>query len=112
MKFFDKIFGNDEADYLEQTYVNDKNIDKKIKIRVFNLESVDNVNEIANLVREGKTIALINIRPMKDKDFLGLKVIMNRLKKHADAMSGDIAGLNDDWVVMVPHIASIERKMV
>lgn len=109
MKIFDKIFGHDETDYLEQTYVDNKNVDRKIKIRIFNLENVDNVNEIVGLLRENKTIALINIKPMKDKDLLGLKVVMNRLKKHADAMSGDIAGLSEDWVVMVPNIASIER---
>jgi len=109
MRILDKIFGQDEADYLEQSYVDKKDIDKKIKIRIFNLENVDNVNEIVGLLRENKTIALINIKPMKDKDFLGLKVVMNRLKKHADAMSGDIAGLSEDWVVMVPYIASIER---
>ena len=108
MNILDKIFGQDEVDYLEQTY-QDKNIDRKVKIRIFNLESVDNINEIVCLLRENKTIALINIKPMKDKDFLGLKVVMNRLKKHADAMSVDIAGLSEDWVVMVPNIASIER---
>ncbi len=107
--FKNKVFGNDESDYLEQTFKDNRSSDKKIKIRIFNLESVDNVNEIAGLLRENKTIALINIKPMKDKDFLGLKVIMNRLKKHADAMSGDIAGLNEDWVVMVPYIATIEK---
>jgi SepF-like predicted cell division protein (DUF552 family) len=109
MRILDKIFGQDEADYLEQSYVDKKDIDKKIKIRIFNLENIETIDEITKMVREGKTIALINIKPLKDKDFLGLKVVMNRLKKHADAMSGDIAGLSEDWVVMVPYIASIER---
>jgi SepF-like predicted cell division protein (DUF552 family) len=109
MRILDKIFGQDEADYLEQSYVDKKDIDKKIKIRIFNLENIETIDEITKMVREGKTIALINIKPLKDKDFLGLKVVMNRLKKHADAMSGDIAGLSEDWVVMVPNIASIER---
>lgn len=107
--FKTKFFKEDEDVYLEQSFVDNKNNDKKIKIRIFNLENIDNANEISSLVREGKTIALINIKPMKDKDLLGLKVVMNRLKKSADAMSGDIAGLSEDWVVMTPHIATIER---
>jgi len=60
-------------------------------------------------LREGTTIALINIRPLKDKDIIELKRAVNKLKKTCDAIEGDIAGFGEDWIVVTPSFAQIYR---
>ena len=74
------------------------------------LEDFSDVKEILDEVRQGYTIALINIRPLKDKDLVELKRAINKLKKTADAVDGDIAGFGDDYIVVTPSIAQVYRN--
>jgi len=60
-------------------------------------------------IREGYTVALINIKPIKDKDIIELKRAINKLKKTCDAIEGDIAGFGEDWIVVTPSFAEIYR---
>ena len=60
-------------------------------------------------LREGYTIALINIKPLKDKDIVELKRVVNKLKKTCDAIEGDIAGFGEDWIVVTPSFAHVYR---
>jgi SepF-like predicted cell division protein (DUF552 family) len=61
-------------------------------------------------LREGSTIALINIRPLKEKDLVELKRAINKLKKTCDAIAGDIAGFGEDYIVATPEFASVFRS--
>jgi SepF-like predicted cell division protein (DUF552 family) len=63
-------------------------------------------------LREGYTIALVNIRPLRDRDLVELKRAINKLKKTCDAVDGDIAGFGDDWIAVVPAFASIHRDQI
>ena len=81
----------------------------KIVVRPFALEDFESVKEILDALREGHTVALINIRPLKDKDLVELKRAINKLKKTCDAIEGDIAGFGDDWIAAVPAFAHIHR---
>ena len=74
------------------------------------LETFEDIKGILDSLREGYTIALVNIRPLKDKDLVELKRAVNKLKKTTDAIEGDIAGFGDDWVVVTPSFASIYRN--
>ena len=61
-------------------------------------------------IREGYTIALINIRPIKEKDLVELKRAVAKLKKTAEAIEGDIAGFGEDWIVVTPNFAQVHRE--
>jgi len=61
-------------------------------------------------MREGNTICLINIRNLREKDIVELKRAINKLKKTADAMDGDIAGFSEDFIVIAPSFAEIYRS--
>ena len=65
-----------------------KDIGKKAKILVkpFVIESFDDIKEALDSLREGYTIALVNIKPLKDKDIVELKRAVNKLKKTCDAI--------------------------
>ncbi|MBI4140321.1 cell division protein SepF [Candidatus Woesearchaeota archaeon] len=82
----------------------------KILIRPFMLEAFDDTKQILDALREGTTIALVNIKPLKDKDIVELKRAVNKMKKTTDAVNGEIAGFGEDWVVVTPAFASIYRS--
>lgn len=81
----------------------------KIIVRPFTIEDFSDIKPILDSLREGYTIALINIKPLKDKDLIELKRAVNKLKKTTDAIEGDIAGFGEDWIVVVPSFAHIHR---
>ena len=81
----------------------------KIIVRRFVLDDFDDIRHILDALREGVTIALINMQPLKEKDMVELKRAINKLKKTCDAIEGDIMGFGDDYIVAVPGIAQIYR---
>lgn len=83
--------------------------ESKITVRPFILHDFESIKPILDVLREGHTIALVNIRPLKDKDLVELKRAINKLKKTCDAIEGDIAGFGDDWIAAVPSFARIHR---
>lgn len=98
-----------EEEYLElDTQVEEKK--HKVIVRRFILEEFEGIKEILDVFREGQTIAFINIRPLREKDLVELKRSINKLKKTTEAMSGEITGFGEDWLVMVPSFAKIYRS--
>ena len=119
MSFFSKMkekLSGPKYEELEQEtgYVeleNDGEVSKsKVLVRPFMLEDFDDVKPVLDSLREGYTIALVNIRPLKDKDLVELKRAINKLKKTTDAIEGEIAGFGDDFLVITPSFASIYRS--
>lgn len=114
-----KISGEDSdfnvPDEIEENYVElssepTEQGKSKILVRPFVLEDFGDVKEILDVLREGYTIALINIKPLRDKDLVELKRAINKLKKTCDANEGDIAGFGEDWIAITPSFARIYRE--
>ncbi len=82
----------------------------KVIVRPFVLQTFEDVKPILDCLREGNTIVLINIKPLKDSDLVELKRAVNKLKKTCDAIEGEIAGFGEDWVVVTPSFASIYKS--
>lgn len=105
-----EIMGEAEHDgYVELGAESSTDTSSKITVRPFILEDFESIKGILDSLREGHTIALINIKPLKDKDLVELKRAINKLKKTCDAIDGDIAGFGDDWIAAVPGFAKIHR---
>ncbi|HLC19347.1 MAG TPA: cell division protein SepF [Candidatus Nanoarchaeia archaeon] len=81
----------------------------KVIVRPFMLDDFEDIRQILDSLREGFTVALINIKPLKEKDIVELKRAINKLKKTCDAIDGDIAGFGEDYIVAVPSFAKIHR---
>ena len=81
----------------------------QILVRPYTIDDFSDIKPILNALREGYTIALINIKPLKDRDLIELKRVINKLKKTCDAIDGDIAGFGDDYIVVTPGFARIFR---
>jgi SepF-like predicted cell division protein (DUF552 family) len=82
----------------------------KVIVRPFVMEKFEDIKEIVDSLRDGNTISIINIRPLKEKDIIELKRAISKLKKTADAISGDLAGFDDDYVIATPSFAKIFRS--
>lgn len=98
-----------QDDYVELDTAAPHGEDQKVLVRPFVIEDFNDVKEILDSLRESYTIALINIKPLKEKDLLELKRAINKLKKTCEAIEGDIAGFGDDYIVVTPSFASIYR---
>ena len=105
----DEVASEAEKDYVELDTTGSPEPKGKILVRPFTIEDFADIKVILDILREGTTIALINIRPLKDKDVIELKRAINKLKKTTDAIQGDIAGFGDDYLVITPAFAKIYR---
>jgi SepF-like predicted cell division protein (DUF552 family) len=83
--------------------------DTSIIVRPFVLNDFNEVKPIIDIMREGNTIAMININPLKEKDMIELKRAVNKIKKTCDAIEGDLAGIGDDYLVATPKFVKIYR---
>jgi SepF-like predicted cell division protein (DUF552 family) len=83
--------------------------ENKIVVRTYTIEDFSDIKPVLDAIREGYTIALIDVKPIRSKDVIELKRAVNKLKKTVEAIEGDIAGFGDDWIVVTPQFAKIYR---
>lgn len=101
----------EQADnYVELGATPAKEEQSKVIVRPFVIEEFEDIKEILDVLREGSTIALVNIKPLKDKDLVELKRAVSKLRKTCEAIDGDIAGFGEDYVMAVPYFARIHRN--
>ncbi len=123
MGFFDRLKGRmsgasdilneaEEEGYVELGADTGTKTGSKITVRPFVISDFESIKPILDSLREGHTIALINIKPLKDRDLVELKRAISKIKKTTDAIEGDIAGFGDNWIAAVPSFAHIYRHKV
>jgi len=100
---------SEEDQYLEINPNEVSETKAKILVKPFIINEFQDIKPALDGLREGYTIALVNIKPLKDKDIVELKRAVNKLKKTCDAIEGDIAGFGEDWIVATPSFAQIHR---
>ena len=106
----EKFSKGSEEDLPDYVQVSEESAGKqKIQVRIFTLDDFESIKSPVDALREGYTIAIIKIRPLRDKDRVELKRAINKLKKTVDAIGGDLAGLGEDHVIATPSFAEIFR---
>jgi len=80
----------------------------KIPIKVDKIEDFSDADRILKYIREG-SIVLVKIKALRSKDISELKRAIDKLRKTCIAVNGDIAGIDEDWVVICPNYAHIAR---
>src|SRR3989344_917361 len=109
---FKKILGREEEDeYVEIDLDSVKPKESKVVIKPFVLRNFDNMDDILNSLREGYTIAVIDIKPLKSKDIIELKRAISKIKKTVDALEGNIAGFGDNIIIATPEFATIHKPV-
>ena len=108
-----KVFssGNEDvADYLEIDVESKEEKEKKVHVRLFVIKTYEDVTAILDSLREGFTIAIIDIKTLKNKDSIELKRAISKIKKTAEALDGSIGGFGDN-VIVTPSFAQISRQV-
>ncbi len=101
---FKKMMGKDDqvsSEFIEIDLEQEKS-ESKVLIKTFTLKVYEDINPILNSLREGYTIAVIDIRPLKSKDVIELKRAISKIKKTVEALEGKIAGFGEGVVIATP----------
>jgi len=101
---FRNILGKEEEfspDFIEIDLEQEKS-DSKILIKTFVLKVYEDINPILNCLREGYTIAVIDIKTLKSKDVIELKRAISKVKKTVEALDGKIAGFGENTIIATP----------
>jgi SepF-like predicted cell division protein (DUF552 family) len=107
-KFFGK--NDDVEDFVEIDLNTLEPKENKVIVRPFVLRNFDDVGDILNSLREGYTITVIDIKPLKTKDIIELKRSISKIKKTIEALDGNIAGFGDNTIIATPSFAQIHRE--
>lgn len=84
--------------------------ESKVSVKLFMLKDYDHVNEILTALREGYTIAIIDIKTLRQKDSIELKRAVSKIKKTIEALEGSIAGFGENVVIATPSFAKIHKE--
>ncbi len=105
-----KLFGKEEPEeYVEIDLNAAQANENKVVVKPFVLKEFDDINAILNSLREGYTIAVIDIKPLKTKDLIELKRAIAKIKKTIDAIEGKIAGFGENIILATPQFADIHK---
>jgi len=83
--------------------------DEKVVIRAETLREFEDVEKVQEHLRNDH-IVWVNISPLKNRDMTDLKRAVKRLKKTVKSVDGDMAGVDEDWIVACPGYAEIARS--
>ncbi len=81
---------------------------RAVPIEVTELEEYKDAEEVQKSVREGR-IVFVKIKRIKEKDMSDLKRAIERIRKTCTAVNGDIAGIDENYIVVAPSYAEVVR---
>lgn len=81
----------------------------KVLVKLFSLKQYEDVNEILNALREGYTIAIIDIKMLRQRDAMETKRAISKIRKTIEALEGNIQGFGENIVIATPSFATITK---
>lgn len=114
-EFLSKLTGKtvikkeDEEEFIELEPEELHKKSAKIYIKYFILTDFADIKPVIDSLREGYTIALMKIKPLKDKDMNELKRAINKVKRTCEAIDGEIVGIDEDWIIAVPNFVEVYK---
>jgi len=97
-----------DTDYIEIDLEKEQ-ADQKVLVKLFALKHYEEVNEVLNALRDGFTIAVIDIKTLRQRDSIELKRAVSKIKKTTDALDGSIAGFGENMVIATPSFAKVHK---
>src|SRR3989344_3956780 len=101
--------GDSSEDYVEIDLDSLEPKQNKVLVKPFVLRNFEDITDILNSLRDGYTIAVIDIKPLKTKDIIELKRSIAKIKKTIEALEGSIAGFGGDIIIATPSFAEITK---
>lgn len=81
----------------------------KIFVKYFIITDFGDIKTVIDSLREGYTIVIMKIKPLKDKDMNELKRAISKIKRTVEAIDGEIVGIDEDWIVAVPNFVEVYK---
>ena len=111
---FEKIFGKgfkqlSDEEFIELDTEDVETPSGKVPIKVDKLDDFADTDRIQKYMRNGN-IVLVKIKALRAKDLSELKRAVEKLRKTCMAVNGDIAGIDEDWIIMTPSFAHVARE--
>ena len=98
-----------ERDLLELSDEVEEGEVRAVPIEVVELEEYQDAEEVQKSVREGR-IVFVKIKRIKESDMSDLKRAIERIRKTCTAVDGDIAGVDENYIVVAPSYAEVVRE--
>ncbi len=112
-------FGKKQEEYVEDSsddYLSISETDTKtneeeklLNVRVFVLDDYDNIRDILDIIRGEKTMCLIDIHLLRNKDPDELRRAIDKLKKTVEAVGGEVVGFHENWILAAPKFVNIQK---
>jgi SepF-like predicted cell division protein (DUF552 family) len=83
--------------------------EKILDVRVFVLDNYDGIREILDVIRGERTMCLIDIHLLRNKDPDELRRAIDKLKKTINAVGGELVGFHENWVLASPKNVHIHK---
>ncbi|MBN1896186.1 MAG: cell division protein SepF [Candidatus Aenigmarchaeota archaeon] len=80
----------------------------KMDIIIESVKEFGDTERVLKHVREGR-IVLMKVKALKEKDLGELKRVVERFKRTILAQNGDIVGIEQDWLLLVPSHVTVHR---
>ena len=110
MGFLDRIkgFGGQEEQGEEFVEVGPEDEKSQVNVKIDTMTSYSDAERVLQHLREGYVIFL-RIRELREKNLNELKRAVEKIKKTANAMNGDMVGVDEDFLIITPQFARIYR---
>ncbi len=106
----EKYIDDADEDCLSITETDSKgNEEEKLEVKVFVLDDYENIKDILDVIRGEKTMCLIDIHLLRNKDPDELRRAVDKLKKTVEAVSGELVGFHENWVMAAPQKVHIHK---
>lgn len=110
---FKKMFGFssaiEEGEFIELDTANVETPTGKVPIKVDKIDDFADSDRIQKAIR-GNSIVLVKIKSLKEKDLSELKRAIEKLRKTCLAIGGDIVGIDENYILLVPSYGHLVRE--
>ena len=100
--------GSDRENYIELEEEMAKKT-ARILIKFFTIKDYAEVKPVLDTIREGYSIALIKIKPLREKDIGDLKRTISKIKRTCAAAQAEVVGIDENYVVTVPNFVDVVK---
>ena len=107
-KLFNKIIPKKKEEEPVELEVNEE-YRERVNVRIENLTSLDDVDFIIKLVRDGNIIFL-KTKNIQNKDLGQFETSIQKLKRSCMNYGYDIAGTEEGYMIITPKFAKISRE--
>ncbi len=113
-----RIFGGKKTDITEgyvdlEKYGESKTDEKtsaKMHVAVGEIQRYEDIKQLSDYVYGGNVL-ILDFSPISDEEVI-LKRITNELKKMADDIGGDIAGIGNNLMIISPSGVKVDRRKI